>query len=107
MTSENPSLAFAATISYFLTAIFNSILVVLKETNEGVEDFLKDTFGHHWIGHGIIVLLVFVILTIIFNYAYKVDEIDESRANMMIWLIILGTIISVLIIFGYNASVAL
>ena len=104
MATENPSLAFAATISYFLTAIFNSILVILKETNEGVEDFLKGTFGHHWIGHGIIVLLVFVILTVIINYAYKVDEIDDSKTNMMIWMILGGTLLSILIIVGFFAS---
>ena len=95
--------AFGASLSYGITALFNAILTVIKETNESVEDFLKGTFGHHWIGHGILVLIVFIILTIVFSYAIKVEELDESKTNIMVYTIFFGTLLSVLIIAGFFA----
>jgi len=35
----------------------------MKETNAGIKSWLKTTFGHHWIGHGILTILVFVLVS--------------------------------------------
>jgi len=101
MMAENPSLAFGSAIGFFIAALFNSILAVWKETDEGVEEALVNAFGHHWIGHGILVLIVFIIVTLIVSFVYKVDEIDESKSKIMIILIVAGSILTLLIIGGF------
>ena len=98
---NNVKLAFGATIGYAITAIFNAILVVLKETYEGIHDWLANVFGHHWIGHGILTLLVFVIFTIIGMFIYKGEEFNEKTSNLMIMIIVVSTLLSVLIIAGF------
>ena len=98
----NPKLAFSATISYAITALFNAILVVVKENKStGVYDWLKNTFGHHWIGHGIVTLIVFIVITIIGMFVFKKEEIDDKTANLMVILIFVFTLISVAIIAGF------
>ncbi len=34
-------------------------------------NWLKTTFGHHWLGQGILTLLVFVLVTLVVNFAYN------------------------------------
>jgi len=97
----NAKLAFSSTISYAITVLFNAILVVLKEENKGIHDWLKNTFGHHWVGHGILTIIVFIVITIIGMYIFKKEELDEKTTNMLVIIIFLFTLISVAIIAGY------
>ena len=97
----NPKLAFSATVSYAITALFNSILVVWKEEDKNIFNWLKNTFGHHWIGHGIVTLIVFIVLTIIGMFVSYKAELDDKTANLMIILVFLFTLISVAIIAGF------
>jgi hypothetical protein len=62
---EKSKLAFGSSVGYVITALINAILVVAKESNEAFQKSLATTFGHHWIGHGILVILVFMISTLI------------------------------------------
>jgi|GEM_PF-2550447 len=54
-------LAIPVIIAFFLALISNSLLVVIKENNEAVEDWVKNVFSRLWIGHGILAIAVFVI----------------------------------------------
>jgi membrane-bound acyltransferase YfiQ involved in biofilm formation len=98
---KNIKLIVGGSIGYFIGALFNSILVIMKETNESVEEFLVNVFGHHWIGHGILVLIVFFIFTAIGAVFYTGGE-DEGLFNKLIWLVVTGTVLSLLIIVGFN-----
>ena len=99
--AENPSLAFGSTVGFFIASLFNSLLTIWKETDESIGDALKNAFGHHWIGHGILVLIVFIIVTIVMSFVYKVDEIDESKSKIMTILIIAGSLLTILLIGGF------
>jgi len=54
------------TIGYGIAAIIailaNSALVIIKEENPAVKAFMKQLLYHHWIAHGVAVLLVFLVL---------------------------------------------
>ena len=54
------------TIGYGIAAIIailaNSALVIIKEENPAVKAFMKQLLYHHWISHGVAVLLVFLVL---------------------------------------------
>ncbi|MGQ4833382.1 MAG: hypothetical protein ACP6IS_05785 [Candidatus Asgardarchaeia archaeon] len=97
----NPSFAYASTIAFFIAALFNAILTVLKELNEGIHDWLAAVFGHHWVGHGILVMVVFIVVALILSYTLKVEEIDDRKTILMIILIVLGSVISTVIIGGF------
>lgn len=63
--------------------------------------WLASTFGHHWIGHGILVILVFILTTYIASNLVKTGELSETRATHLLYLIVAGTIISFVIIGGF------
>ncbi|MEM1610850.1 MAG: hypothetical protein QXQ57_04300 [Sulfolobales archaeon] len=94
-------LAVGSVIGYSSAAVFNGILAIVKETNSGVESWLKAAFGHHWIGHGILTLLVFVIATLIAIPVYKGTELTSKLSTRLIASIIISTILSVLMIFVF------
>jgi len=96
-SESNPRLLVASVAGYVVAALFNSLLVILKETQEGVEDWLVNTFGHHWIGHGILVVLTFIIATGISYGAYK-GGAEEKLYGKLLVAILGATIVSVAII---------
>lgn len=95
---------YGATIGFFISALFNSILVVVKESNESVHDWLAATFSHHWLGHGILTILVFLIFTGIGYSMSKETELDSGAANKLIGLVVAGVVLSSLIIAGYMTA---
>jgi len=92
---------YGSIIGYFIAALFNAILVVLKESNESVHDWITGTFGHHWVGHGILVLIVFIIFTLIGSAVGGGENLSESKVNTLILVAVAATIISFLIIGGF------
>ena len=92
---------YGSIIGYFVAALFNSILVVIKETYGGVHDWLATTFTHHWLGQGILVILVFLIFTFIGANIIRDTELNESKANIYIALAVVATFLSIVIIGGF------
>jgi small-conductance mechanosensitive channel len=97
---KKSKLAFGSSVGYVITALFNAILVVAKESNEAFLTSLKTTFGHHWIGHGILVILVFIIATLILMTIYK-GEFTDKTAKILTITIIVSTLLRFLIIAGF------
>jgi hypothetical protein len=83
-------------VSYAITSILSALLVVLKESNEGVHGLLVAITGHHWITHGLLDVIVFVVLGAVLSRR------DMSlRGNTLITTVVGATILSGLIIAGY------
>lgn len=75
-------------LAYAYTAIFNAILVLLKENIEPVFKFMA-SLGHHWVTHGILDLIVFFGLGIYFTSQNK--QLTGSKAvNYLIWSTVIG-----------------
>jgi hypothetical protein len=49
-------------LSVAITSIVSALLVIVKETNEGLLNFMKAVTVHHWVTHGIFDVLVFLAL---------------------------------------------
>jgi len=49
----------ALVIALIVASLFSAGLNIIKETNKSIMDGLKLAFGHHWIGHGVLTVLVF------------------------------------------------
>ncbi len=86
----------ALLLAFLIGSLYSAILVVVKEEYRPVFDFLKNTFGHHWVGHGITTLIVFAVFIYIFR-AMGV-ALTEDRLIQILWLAI---ILNLLIIGGY------
>ncbi|WP_225876094.1 hypothetical protein [Infirmifilum lucidum] len=95
--------AVSSIIGYIAAAMFNSILLVIKETNKSVFDWLKATFGHHWLGHGILTIAVFVLVTLLAWYAIRRYEPTDRDIGRLAILVVVFTALSVIIIAGFYA----
>ncbi len=84
-------------LSYAITAIFSALLVVLKESNETVLEFMKALTGHHWITHGLLDIAVFIVLGIVLSRASSVS----MSGNALISTVVGATVVAGLIIAGF------
>ena len=66
-TMEKYSAGFG--VSFLITSLINTLLVIIKEKNAAVLAAMKSATGHHWITHGVLVLILIFILGFIFSGA--------------------------------------
>jgi len=83
-------------ISYAITSVLSALLVILKESNENVLDLMVALTGHHWVTHGVLDVLLFVVLGAILSRANI-----SMNGNTLITTVVSSTIISGLIIAGF------
>ncbi|KNG94587.1 hypothetical protein ATO11_04060 [Pseudaestuariivita atlantica] len=82
-----------------ITSVLSALLVVLKETNEDtILAWMKAATGHHWVTHGIIDLILFVVIAML--AARYVDNL-EDRPGLTIGTLIGGVAVGGLIIVGF------
>ncbi|MFZ0448125.1 MAG: hypothetical protein WAL98_02695 [Desulfatiglandaceae bacterium] len=53
--------------SFIIVSIFNGVLTIIKESTSGIHDVLTSVFGHHWIGQGVVLLVIFFALGFLFS----------------------------------------
>lgn len=83
-------------ISYAITSILNALLVVLKEGSEAVHDGMAAITGHHWVTHGQLDLIIFLVL------GFLLSRRDMAMsANALVTTVVGATVLSGLIIAGY------
>jgi hypothetical protein len=50
-------------VSFAIVSLFSALLVILKETNEeSVLAWMKAATGHHWVTHGVLDILLFLVI---------------------------------------------
>jgi uncharacterized transporter YbjL len=82
--------------SYAITSILSALLVVLKESSEGVHDALTAVTGHHWVTHGLLDVIVFLVLGFILARRSL-----RMTSETLLATIVGSTVLSGLIIAGY------
>ncbi|GBC71174.1 hypothetical protein HRbin02_00953 [Candidatus Calditenuaceae archaeon HR02] len=72
--------AFSLLTSSIIITLLNGPLTVVKELTP-LKGVLKATFGHHWVGHGVILLVLFIVLSLatLQIYRKKVYRNGHSR----------------------------
>ncbi|GBE44188.1 hypothetical protein BMS3Bbin10_02278 [bacterium BMS3Bbin10] len=85
-------------ISYAVTSILSALLVVLKESNEGVHGLMVAITGHHWVTHGLLDVIVFVALGAVLS---RMGGGIRMTGNALIATVVGATVISGAIIAGY------
>ncbi len=96
MNLRRETMLTALLLAFFIASLYSAVLVVLKEENRAIFNFLKNTFGHHWIGHGITTLIIFAIFVYIFRATGL--TLTEEKLILTLWLAIL---INLVIIGGF------
>jgi hypothetical protein len=88
-------------LSFAITSVLSALLVILKETNEEtVLAAMKAATGHHWVTHGLINLIVFVVLGWVFAKANSGQGVNLT-ANSLICCVVGGVVINGLLTSGF------
>ncbi|MDA7086404.1 hypothetical protein PH586_08440 [Pseudomonas sp. SA3-5] len=86
-------------LAFAVTSLLSAVLVVAKERNEDtLLAWMKAATGHHWISHGILDLLVFVLL------GWALAQIGFGArwsGNVLSAIITSSVVLSSLIIAGF------
>ena len=85
-------------VSFLVASIFNGLLIVAKESYAPLKNWMKSLSGHHWITHGIFVIVLFIVLGYIFSKTDMDKKIDADKTSGMV---IAGTVLGGLIIVGF------
>jgi hypothetical protein len=59
-TLDRAAVGFSAAAA--ITIVFNALLTIVKDSSEPLHDAMAKLTGHHWITHGLAVIVVFVVL---------------------------------------------
>jgi len=85
-------------VSFLIASIFNGLLVVTKESYAPLKIWMKSISGHHWITHGIFVIVLFIVFGYVFSMTDMNKKIDADKTSV---LIIVGAVLGGLIIVGF------
>jgi len=76
--------------------IFIIVITIAGDLYLSLKDWLKNIFYHHWMGKGILAIVIFFIFGFIFNKETGEEKIVKNF-SILIWSSIIGS----LIIFGF------
>jgi cation transport ATPase len=88
-SSLSPATSLSSTTTGFalaaaITALFNTGLAWAKDASPALNNFMKTVGGHHWTTHGLVDLVLFIGLGIIFTRTRAGEKIDPKRFNMVL-----------------------
>lgn len=91
---------------YFLAAIISLIYIpavtIVAELVPPLKDFLKNTFWHHWLGKGVILLALFPLLSLAFSKTKDGSaEHEEKYLTALLGLSVLSAL-SIFFFFTYE-----
>jgi hypothetical protein len=87
-------------ISLIVMMLVNAVLTVTKESYEPIIKGMAAISGHHWITHGIIVVLLFFILGFVFSSGQSGETSWPSARGITVGTIA-SAIIGVILIGGF------
>ncbi len=83
-------------ISLAVSVVFSALLVVVKETNEGLMKLMKTVTVHHWVTHSLVFVGLFLVLGFVLsksNDGKGVNVSDEGLLKTVIGSNVLGAAI--------------
>lgn len=88
-------------LSFAITSVISALLVILKELNEDtILAWMKAATGHHWVTHGVVNLIVFVVLGWALSRPNRGQGV-RITANFLAMSIVGAVVISGLLIMGF------
>jgi lipoprotein signal peptidase len=88
-------------LSFAITSFLSALLVLLKETHEHtVMEWMKTVTLHHWVTHGLINLVVFILLGVALSKPNNGEGVNIST-NTLVICIVGSVVISGILIAGF------
>ncbi len=78
--------------SAFITLIFIPLITLLAEFSESLKNGLKTIFWHHWLGKGILVIVLFIVLSFLWGLKPSKSLSPEEHAIQLMRALILSLI---------------
>ncbi|WP_201285516.1 hypothetical protein [Chelativorans xinjiangense] len=101
MASESRVSRYAAAfaVSAGITSVLSALLVVLKESNEDtVLAWMKAATGHHWVTHGLIDLILFIVIGLL---VARTSPGLENRPGVVVGWLVGGVAVGAVIIAAF------
>ncbi len=102
-TVDKHTFAFGGSLA--IVSILSALLVVMKERSEPVMHWMKAATGHHWITHGLIVLVLFLVFGFMLGalaHASTLPGTPLGRGyNTLTLVIVVAVVLSGLMIAGF------
>lgn len=104
MTNSKLKIICAVTVGSIATVVFITAITIAADLYPPLKDWLKNVFTHHWIGKGILSVVVFAAFGVLrFILPVEADEEKIGKAlKILFWLLILG-ILAILGFFVWEA----
>ena len=101
MTNKKLKFLNALISSVTITIIFITTITVAADLYLPIKDWLKNIFSHHWIGKGVLSLVIFPVLTLTLTLiSQKTDESKlTSKLSHLFWTSCLSSLIQTLSLF--------
>ncbi len=77
------------TLAAAWAVLFNTVLTWIKELYPSVNAAMKSMLGHHWITHGVAVVLAFLVLGVFFSRSRK-GVSDQSVLVILVASVVVG-----------------
>jgi hypothetical protein len=98
-TQTRNSYTFGFGWSVVIVSLLSAIMVVLKEKNQGLLDWMN-AMGHHWITQGVFVIVSFLVLGFILSSVLR-QNTAYAKLQAVTLAIVASTVVSGLIIAGF------
>ena len=73
------------------------ILIIVAELIEPFKTLLKNTFGHHWIGKSVIIILAFLVIGFLLRNNKSIGKVKQDK---IAWYSTLFSLIAILLFFA-------
>ncbi|MEJ2642429.1 MAG: hypothetical protein P8010_22970 [Desulfosarcinaceae bacterium] len=87
-------------LSLAITSVFSAILMIIKESSQAVMNFMKTVTFHHWVTHGLFVIVIFVVLGWAFSRTNS-GQGPSMTAERLITVILGAVVVSGVLIAGF------
>ncbi|MBI2046170.1 MAG: hypothetical protein HYT28_02020 [Parcubacteria group bacterium] len=84
-----------------VAVVFIAVVTIGGELYTPIKDWLAGVFSHHWIGKGILTMLVFVIASIL-PYTREATVASLARLTAVLFFISLCSALAIAGFFGYE-----
>ena len=88
----------AAIYSFNIICVLNALLVIVKESYKPLKSAMASMTGHHWVTHGLAVIILFMLLSFILSKRSSSSEVDDKRLGRQM---IQGVAVGLLLITGF------
>lgn len=79
--------------SAIVAIVFITISVILGEIYKPFKDWLKNTFYHHWIGKGVIAIIIFYFFGFLGYFKSRDNEdVIIKMLKVLFWITVVGTL---------------